>query len=68
MKTIVLYIVVTVLVLTTFAMWHQGTFDHGLAQWGLNSTQCERNAFGTVYCGDEIRTYNLKLHPLKVSR
>lgn len=63
-------LVVLVIAALLYSTWSQGTFDHGLAQWGLNARPCERNILSTVYCGDEIQAYRLKLRrlSLRVSR
>lgn len=35
-------------------VWTTGAFDRILFHVGLNAQDCVKNAFGAIYCGDEI--------------
>ena len=54
--------------LFVLALWHVGTFDHGLVDWGLNAKDCARNDFGAVYCGEELSREQSRTNEQNVRR
>ena len=52
------------LVILLGSLWISGGLDHTLYPLGMNKNECARNAFGAVFCGEELEQYRLQLEPV----
>jgi hypothetical protein len=62
------WLAATVVFLALFALWRFGTFDHALANWGLNAKPCARNGLGATFCGKELEERQQQQRTLESER